>query len=209
MSSDQRALHGLTLLRYPIMVNLPNGTQVKVTHKGNLQIAKDLILRDVLLVPNFKFNMLSIKKLCKQLKCTVEFTETLCLLQAPFLRKPLAIGKDYKGLYILDKEVIQGADILSTDRHSTNHTRPKNTCSKLSSICNNVVRSASSIGFDIWHKRLGHLSCNRMKTISDLDILQHDHFICEICPEAKQHRLPFPTKRSVSHSDFELIHVDT
>jgi len=80
----------------------------------------------------------------------------------------LAIGKDYKGLYNLDKEVIQGVDLLSTERQSTTHTKPKNTCNKLSSICSNVTRSVS---FDIWQKRLGHMACNKMKTISNLDIL--------------------------------------
>ena len=44
MSSDQRALQDLTLLNCPILVNLPDGTQVKVTYKGKLQIAKGLTL---------------------------------------------------------------------------------------------------------------------------------------------------------------------
>jgi len=141
----------------------------------------------------------------------VEFTETLRLLQARFLRRPLAIGKDYKGLYILDKEVIQGVDLLSIERQSITHSKPRNACNKLSSICSNVARSVSSVSFNIWHKRLGHMSCNKTKTISDLNILQHNvnHFICEVCPKAKQHRLLFPTRKSVSHSAFELIHVDT
>ena len=120
MSSDRQALHDLTLLKYPILVNLPNGTQVKVVYKGRLQVAKSLTLQDVLLVPNFKFNLLSIKKLCKQLKCTVEFIETLCILQAPFLKKPLAIGKDCMGLYVLDREVIQDVELLNKERRPVN-----------------------------------------------------------------------------------------
>jgi len=55
MSSELTVLHGLTPLTSRILVNLPNGTQVKVTQKGRLQIAKGLVLNDVLLVPNFKF----------------------------------------------------------------------------------------------------------------------------------------------------------
>ena len=61
-------------------MNLPNGSQVEVTKHGRLRISKDLALNRVLHVPNFKFNLLSIKTLCEQLKCSIEFTEILCLL---------------------------------------------------------------------------------------------------------------------------------
>jgi len=67
ISSNQAILHDLYLLDRPMMVNLPDGDQVRVTHQGKLRIAHDLILNDMLLVPNFKFNLQSIKRLCKQL----------------------------------------------------------------------------------------------------------------------------------------------
>jgi len=49
-----------------MMISLPDGTQVKVTHKGKLRVADGLILDNVLLVSQFKFNLLSIKRLCEQ-----------------------------------------------------------------------------------------------------------------------------------------------
>ena len=63
MSSKQNILHDLTPLVHPIMVNLLNGARVKVTHMGKLKISSGLVLNNVLLVPYFKFNLLSIKKL--------------------------------------------------------------------------------------------------------------------------------------------------
>ena len=80
MISKPDFLHDLSPLGHPMMINLPDGTQVKVIHKGNLKVSDGLVLHDVLLVPQFKFNLLSIKKLCEQLHSTVEFTESLCLL---------------------------------------------------------------------------------------------------------------------------------
>jgi len=50
-----------------MIVKLPNSNQIKVTHQGKLRIAQDLILDHILLVPNFKFNLLSVKKLHEQL----------------------------------------------------------------------------------------------------------------------------------------------
>jgi len=34
-------------------------------------------------------------------------------------------------------------------------------------------------------------------------------FVYEICPKAKQHRLPFPTSHISTSSTFELLHIDT
>jgi len=112
MSSEPDFLHDLSLLEHPMMINLPNGAQVKVTHKGKLRVSDGLVLRDVLLVPKFKFNLLSIKSLCEQLHSTVQFTESMCILQAPSQRKPVAIGRDHKGLYILDKKLLEAAEFV-------------------------------------------------------------------------------------------------
>jgi len=106
MSSESTFLHDLTSLPCPMMINLPNGTQVQVTQSGKLRITNCLVMHNVLLVPQFKFNLLSIKRLCEQLHSTVQFSESLVLLQAPSQKKSLVIGKDYRGLYVLDKRLL-------------------------------------------------------------------------------------------------------
>lgn len=61
----------------------------------------------------------------------------------------------------------------------------------------------------IWHQRLGHPSINVLKHISFIEN-QIDGFDdhCDICPLAKQQRLPFlPSKIQTSHI-FQIIHVD-
>jgi len=78
MCSRPDSLQDLSVLNYPIMVNLPNGIKVKVTHQGRLQVFLKLVLDRVLSIPHFKCNLLSVKRLCQQLKCTVQFTQDKC-----------------------------------------------------------------------------------------------------------------------------------
>jgi len=81
MSSSVDGLHDIRLLENPILVSLPNGFKVQVTYHGNLKINDHIILDHALVVPHFKFNLLSVKRLAAQLHCQVIFTETLCTLQ--------------------------------------------------------------------------------------------------------------------------------
>ena len=46
-------------------VNLPNGESALVTHIGTVEISTKLVLHNVLCVPSFTFNLLSISKLAK------------------------------------------------------------------------------------------------------------------------------------------------
>ncbi|KAL2243082.1 UNVERIFIED_CONTAM: Retrovirus-related Pol polyprotein from transposon RE1 [Sesamum indicum] len=63
--------------------------------------------------------------------------------------------------------------------------------------------------FSLWHQRLGHSSPDVMKHIVALHIPKpHKEHICNICPLAKQTRVPFPLSTSNSISCFDLIHVD-
>jgi len=122
MCSRPDSLQDLSTLNYPIMVNLPNGTKVKVTHQGKLQISSNLVMDRVLFVPHFKFILLSVKRLCQQLKCTVQFTENKCTIRSLSLRRTLDLGKDQLGLYVLDKEGVQAARISDDKRriHAVN-----------------------------------------------------------------------------------------
>ena len=46
-----------------ISVRLPNGDMAKVTHIGTVQVSASLILENVLSIPSFSFNLVSISKL--------------------------------------------------------------------------------------------------------------------------------------------------
>ena len=48
-----------------ISVSLPNGDMVKVTHIGIVQVSATLTLENVICIPSFSFNLISISKLTK------------------------------------------------------------------------------------------------------------------------------------------------
>jgi len=166
MSSEPAFLHDLSLLEHPMMINLPNGTQVKVTHKGNWKSQIDgLILHDVLLVPKFKFNLLSVTRLCEQLHNTIRFTESMCILQAPSQRKPLAIGRDHKGLCILDKRLLKATEF--GDQFKGDQNSSQKSCIKQFKVCNHV---SGSVPFNVLHQRLRHMSCNKMRIVPNVGL---------------------------------------
>jgi len=54
-------------------VNLPTGDQVSISHVGESLVLKDKMVKDVLFIPEFKYNLLSVSQLTKQLGCAVVF----------------------------------------------------------------------------------------------------------------------------------------
>jgi len=169
---------------------LPNGNKVKVAHQGKLPISPNLVLDRVLFVPHFKFNLLSVKRLCQQLNCTVQFTECKCTVQRPSLRRPLDLGRNQLGLYVLDKADVQLARISSDKKemHDVNSVRAVQTIGDIN--VNNDHEVACAVPFDVWHKRLGHVSDGKLFLVHNLDIAHNKmkHFVCDIYPKAKQHR---------------------
>lgn len=62
-------------------VKLLNGEVTPVTHIGVVQVTETIILHNVLCVPAFAFNLISARKLSKQLHCCLIFLSELCFEQ--------------------------------------------------------------------------------------------------------------------------------
>ena len=84
MSFDPNTLHDLSLLEHPVLVSLPNGHKVQVTHHGKLNIGDVLELNHVLLVPHFKYNLLSVKRLAATVALPSDFHRKLMYIAGPF-----------------------------------------------------------------------------------------------------------------------------
>ncbi|KAL2926727.1 Retrovirus-related Pol polyprotein from transposon RE2 [Bienertia sinuspersici] len=56
-------------------IGLPNGDTAVVTHRGEVNLNKDLKLTNVMYVPSFRHNLISVQKLIKENCCEVKFTE--------------------------------------------------------------------------------------------------------------------------------------
>lgn len=105
-------------------------------------------------------------------------------------------GKVAGKLYILDDSsfVFVVFDSCNIPRHLNGNS------------CNNV-RNLNKDSFSIWHRRLGHSSCD---VLSHLDFVPKkiDSLSYVPCHQAKQQRLPFPNSESFTTEIFKLIHVD-
>lgn len=152
---------------------------VPVQALGHVKLNKQLVLDQVLGIPNFNFNLLSVSKLTKDLNCVLTFWPTFCVIQDLPSRRPIGVGRVRDGLYYLEP-IREGKALMASNmRHA-----------------------------DMWHRRLGHLPMNRLSFIGDLSINVKENKFCDACCRARQHRLPFFASTYESSRIFELIHCD-
>ena len=64
-----------------ISVRLPNGDMAKVTHIGTVQLSSTLVLDNVLCIPSFSFNLISISKLTQNPSSCCIFLSQYCFIQ--------------------------------------------------------------------------------------------------------------------------------
>jgi hypothetical protein len=150
-----------------------------------VKLSKHLILHDVLYVPSFSFNLISVSKLIKSLNCCRVFLANFCFIQSLLDWMTIGVGRQQGGLfYLLHKPLFHSAQVYFV--------------------------SIKDVSTDLWHYRLGHLSNSRMKLFVNFipSVSCNSESICTVCPLAKQHRLPFSSSTSVSQSLFDMIHCD-
>ncbi|KAL2893510.1 Retrovirus-related Pol polyprotein from transposon RE1, partial [Bienertia sinuspersici] len=155
---------------------LPDGKRVTITHIGIVVLHDTIKLQHVLYAPKFKFNLLSLPKLCRDMACFVFFNHNGCFIQGPYLKEhPLPLGNLIDGLYHLKNEY----NNLQT--------------SKSLPMVNNVSDSSFNKAH-LWHLGSGRLPLNQLRHVlsSSEAISCSDSLICQIYPAAKQSRFPFP-----------------
>ena len=175
-------------------INLPNGQTVPALYIGTVSLSSTLHLHNVLCVPNFSFNLLSVSKLTKESNLCLSFFDSHCLLQDQSMKKMIGIAYEKQGLYYLPQ--------ASSKANSCQHNQFNPTPISASIITRNQP--------NLWHYRLGHVSNSRIPFLRQIDnsITFDCTNVCEICPLAKQKKLSFPVSQSISNKEFELIHCD-
>ncbi|XP_019181634.1 PREDICTED: uncharacterized protein LOC109176683 [Ipomoea nil] len=164
-------------------VNLPNGETVIVQHMGDINLGKELWLRNALHIPQFKFNIVSVSKLIKDSSHTLIFDSGQCRIQSD--GRTTDFAREDRGLYLL--------------------LQPQ----KISLHSNSIVQCNSAMAtIELWHKRLGHFPFNKIHLLCDIPNSQSKMDPCDVCHYAKQKRLPFPLSSTSSKAIFNLIHVD-
>jgi len=103
MTNNLDLLNNLSNMHDPMKssVHLPNGKNVSVQYQGRCHISNDCTIENVLYVPDFKYNLMSVSKMTKELQCSVLFFPYFCVFQDLCTGKVRGIGKEEGGLYLL------------------------------------------------------------------------------------------------------------
>lgn len=80
-------------------VGYPNGTLAKITKIGNLKLSNNIVLIDVLVIPEYCVSLLSVHKLSRDSNMFVGFDQLTCYIQYLGLKKVVGTGIQKGGLY--------------------------------------------------------------------------------------------------------------
>ena len=83
-------------------VFLPNGDRVPVLGTGSVRLCNDLTLQNVLFIPQFHCNLLSISALTQQHRYVVSFHHDHYVIEDPTQGRRIGMGRQVGNLYILD-----------------------------------------------------------------------------------------------------------
>lgn len=181
-------------VEYPVHIILPDGSSKAVHTVGDVQLNEDLILKDVLYVPEFKYNLLSVSKLVCEGKLSAHFHKEFCVLQDHLSKRYLAIGRSQGGLFrIKSSRNKEEAGLSALGNKITN-----------TSECNVL----GDKDFELLHKRLGHVSVSKMLHIPGCQEQPKNDFFCDTCSLAKFHKLTCSPSVSYASNCFDLVHID-
>ncbi|XP_075086199.1 uncharacterized protein LOC142168922 [Nicotiana tabacum] len=177
----------------PRTVLLPNGDVTPVTYTGDKNISDRSTLKDVFYEPQFKFNLLSVSKVTRDLKCFASFYPDFCVFQDLFSGRVRKIGRERDGLYFLQK---YGGKML--------------TVVSLAAAGIKSRQGDTTIDVALWHKRLGHVFSIVLRKLFAAKLASINDTInkCSVCPCARQTRLSFPSSCIKTVTAFDLIHLD-
>ena len=78
-----------------------DGTTTIMAGIGDVQVTSNLVLKNVLHVPQLSTNLVSIQKLTQDLSCRVIFDASFCEFQDQGSKRKIGLAKEHNGLYFL------------------------------------------------------------------------------------------------------------
>lgn len=156
-------------------VTLPNKELVPVHSVGSVMLHPEITLHNVLYIPSFSVNLLSVSALLTSSNTTIIFQSSTFFMQDLSKLKMIGKGELLQGLYVYTPHPSSPTVSDSLHKKCTTH-----------STCNSVSTSNNVSTHHLWHSRLGHLSNKCLQFINkrfDLHIPERQ-FIqsCSICP---------------------------
>ena len=188
MTGSRRLLTSYSPCTHPRSVKIANGSMLTILGTGTVELSPTLCLKNVLYVPKFSCNLLSISQLTAEQNLTAIFNSASCQFQDQTSGQVIGSAREFSGLYYFSRDVSS----------SNNHRAAVGSTTALS-------RRQKII---LLHCRLGHPSFLYLKRLFPSLFRNKDTFSCDICQLAKHQRIPFsPKPYQISHP-FALIHSD-
>ncbi|GJX21538.1 ribonuclease H-like domain-containing protein [Tanacetum coccineum] len=147
-----------------LSVGHPNGTMAKITAIASLRLTENVVLFDVLMIPEYTVNLLSVNKMIKDSKYFMGFDESKCYIQDLKFGKIVGTGSESGGLYMFDCN---------------------NNGKSFAGLCNSGI--VCYVSKELWHCMLGHLADQVLSVLSDkIRSKSGDHVIaCDILSQGK------------------------
>ncbi|XP_068661006.1 uncharacterized protein [Aristolochia californica] len=120
-------------------VTLPNHSQILVHFVGDVKLHSNLVLKDALFAPQFKFNLIFVSALVTASGLTVRFLPDCFVIQDLSTQRMIGKGDKVQDLYVLRAQCLNSASIA---------------------FVNNVSAH-------VWHNRLGHISFKKLDSLKD------------------------------------------
>ena len=153
-----------------------------------MNISPSLCLQNVLHVPGFRCNLLSISKITLDLHCNAVFSPLVCQFQDQISGRVIGSAKESSRLYYFLESISPSNKQHTALRCSTSLTRRQK--------------------IFLLHCRLGHPNFMYLKRLFPLLFKNNDHFECDVCLIAKHKRISFPLRPYQPSHPFFLIHSD-
>lgn len=175
-----------------VSVHLPNGLSVSARYCGCIKISKDLWLYNVLYIPEFTFNIISIPKLISAMNCKLTFCDIHCYIQDMPSLKMIRHAELHQGLYHLKGPIFRNNFICITVNPYF--------------ISVHAVKTYPNV----WYLRLGHPSDRILEQLYTTFpyVTMNKTSVCDACHFAKQNKLPYSASQTVTDQPFQLLHMD-
>ncbi|KZV22300.1 hypothetical protein F511_17902 [Dorcoceras hygrometricum] len=176
MTGNLNSFCSYTPCNSDMTVRIADGSLSRIHGIGDINVSRDITLKNVFHVPSLKCNLISVSKLTRDCHCRANFSSGSCLFQDHLSGKKIGSAKLHDGLYYLESSSSNGPQSLLSC------VPPK------SSLSNQEIM--------LLHFRLGHPSFPYLaRLFPSLSINKNLSLLrCEHCELAKHTRTPFPQK---------------
>lgn len=77
----------------PYRIELPNGTKTVALHKGNAYLGPNFTVKNILFIPELKYNLISLTQLSRETNCFITLFNDVHMIQDLILRTPIRVGE--------------------------------------------------------------------------------------------------------------------